>query len=216
MKKFLAVFTLFVISLNFSAKALDLPKYYKFPENYLKGKFYDSTKDFFIVATDKLNDSRFKNAVIIMLDHDEKGALGVVINKPIGIFTLGSLLKNLNDENIEEKKIYNMKLPIYWGGPLDNNKIFIIHSKDYKNNNTKNYKNVSITSDYKALLDIAQNKGPKNSLVIVGLSAWTVGQLDGEIDKGHWNLSEASEDILFEKNNEIKHQMATKNSFVRL
>ena len=216
MKKFLAVFTLFVISLNFSAKALDLPKYYKFPENYLKGKFYDSTKDFFIVATDKLNDSRFKNAVIIMLDHDEKGALGVVINKPIGIFTLGSLLKNLNDENIEEKEIYNMKLPIYWGGPLDNNKIFIIHSKDYKNNNTKNYKNVSITSDYKALLDIAQNKGPKNSLVIVGLSAWTVGQLDGEIDKGHWNLSEVSEDILFEKNNEIKHQMATKNSFVRL
>ena len=52
--------------------------------------------------------------------------------------------------------------------------------------------------------------------MIVGLSAWTVGQLDGEIDKGHWNLSEVSEDILFEKNNEIKHQMATKNSFVRL
>ena len=216
MKKLIAIFIFFVISLNFSAKALDLPKYYKFPENYLKGKFYDSTKDFFIVATDNLNDSRFKNAVIIMLDHDEKGALGIVINKPIGIFTLGSLLKNLNDENIEEKKIYNMKLPIYWGGPLDNNKIFIIHSKDYKNNNTKNYKNVSITSDYKALLDIAQKKGPKNSLVIVGLSAWTVGQLDGEIDKGHWNLSEVSEEILFEKNNEIKHQMATKNSFVRL
>jgi len=216
MKKLIAIFIFFVISLNFSAKALDLPKYYKFPENYLKGKFYDSTKDFFIVATDKLNDSRFKNAVIIMLDHDEKGALGIVINKPIGIFTLGSLLKNLNDKNIEEKKIYNMKLPIYWGGPLDNNKIFIIHSKDYKNNNTKNYKNVSITSDYKALLDIAQKKGPTNSLVIVGLSAWTVGQLDGEIDKGHWNLSEVSEEILFEKNNEIKHQMATKNSFVRL
>ena len=216
MKKLIAIFIFFVINLNFSAKALDLPKYYKFPENYLKGKFYDSTKDFFIVATDNLNDSRFKNAVIIMLDHDEKGALGIVINKPIGIFTLGSLLKNLNDQNIEEKKIYNVKLPIYWGGPLDNNKIFIIHSKDYKNNNTKNYKNVSITSDYKALLDIAQKKGPKNSLVIVGLSAWTVGQLDGEIDKGHWNLSEVSEDILFEKNNEIKHQMATKNSFVRL
>jgi len=216
MKKLIAIFIFFVINLNFSAKALDLPKYYKFPENYLKGKFYDSTKDFFIVATDNLNDSRFKNAVIIMLDHDEKGALGIVINKPIGIFTLGSLLKNLNDQNIEEKKIYNVKLPIYWGGPLDNNKIFIIHSKDYKNNNTKNYKNVSITSDYKTLLDIAQKKGPKNSLVIVGLSAWTVGQLDGEIDKGHWNLSEVSEEILFEKNNEIKHQMATKNSFVRL
>jgi len=107
-------------------------------------------------------------------------------------------------------------VPIYWGGPLDNNKILIIHSKDYKNKNTKNYDKISISNNYKALLDIAKNKGPSQSLVIIGVSAWTEGQLEGEIDKGHWNLSEITQDILFQENNEEKYIMATKNSFLRL
>ena len=151
-----------------------------------------------------------------MLDHDNKGALGVVINKPIGTVKIGSLIKDLNINDTDKKELYNFEIPIYWGGPLDNNKILILHSNDYKNQNTKNYKDISVTNDYKGLLDIARKKGPKNSLIILGISAWNIGQLEGEIDKGHWNLSEINENILFEKNNENKHIMATKNSFVRL
>ncbi len=216
MKKFLLIIATIFISLNYSAQSIDLPKYYEFPKNYLKGKYHESTKDFFIVATKKLKDSRFKNTVIVMLDHDSNGALGVVINKPLGTFKIGSFIKDLNINDPDKNKIYNFEVPVYWGGPLDNNKILIIHSNDYKNQNTKNYKNISITNDYKALLDIAQNEGPKDSLVIIGVSAWNIGQLEGEIDKGHWNLSEINQNILFEKNNENKHIMATKNSFVRL
>jgi len=216
MKKFLLIIITFFINLNYPAQSIDLPKYYQFPENYLKGKYHESTKDFFIVATDKLKDSRFKKSVIVMLDHDSNGALGVVINKPLGTFKIGSFIKDLNINDPDKNKIYNFEVPVYWGGPLDNNKILIIHSNDYKNQNTKNYKNISITNDYKALLDIAQNEGPKDSLVIIGVSAWNIGQLEGEIDKGHWNLSEINQNILFEKNNENKHIMATKNSFVRL
>ena len=216
MRKFLFIITTIFISLNYPAQSIDLPKYYEFPKNYLKGKYHESTKDFFIVATKKLKDSRFKNTVIVMLDHDSNGALGVVINKPLGTFKIGSFIKDLNINDPDKNKIYNFEVPVYWGGPLDNNKILIIHSNDYKNQNTKNYKNISITNDYKALLDIAQNEGPKDSLVIIGVSAWNIGQLEGEIDKGHWNLSEINQNILFEKNNENKHIMATKNSFVRL
>ena len=216
MKKFLLIIITVFINFNHSAQSIDLPKYYKFPENYLKGKYHESTKGFFIVATNKSQDSRFKNAVIVMLDHDNKGALGVVINKPIGTVKIGSLIKDLNINDTDKKELYNFEIPIYWGGPLDNNKILILHSNDYKNQNTKNYKDISVTNDYKALLDIARKKGPKNSLIILGISAWNIGQLEGEIDKGHWNLSEINENILFEKNNENKHIMATKNSFVRL
>ena len=216
MKKFLLIITTIFISLNYPAQSIDLPKYYEFPENYLKGKYHESTKDFFIVATNKLKDSRFKKAVIVMLEHDNKGALGVVINKPLGNFKIGSLIKDLNIDDTDKKELYDFEVPIYWGGPLDNNKLLILHSSDYKNQNTKNYKDISISNDYKALLDIAQNKGPKKKLVILGTSAWNLGQLEGEIDKGHWNLSEISENILFEKNNENKHIIATKNSFVRL
>jgi len=216
MKKFLLIIITFFINLNYPAQSIDLPKYYQFPENYLKGKYHESTKDFFIVATNKLKDSRFKKAVIVMLEHDNKGALGVVINKPLGNFKIGSLIKDLNIDDTDKKELYDFEVPIYWGGPLDNNKLLILHSSDYKNQNTKNYKDISITNDYKALLDIAQNKGPKKKLVILGVSAWNLGQLEGEIDKGHWNLSEINENILFEKNNENKHIIATKNSFVRL
>ena len=216
MKKFLLIIVTVFINFNHSAQSIDLPKYYKFPENYLKGKYHESTKDFLIVATSKLKDTRFKNAVVVMLDHDKQGALGVIINKPIGTASLASLIKDLDDKNINKKDLYNFEVPIYWGGPLDNNKILVLHSKDYKNKNTKNYKNISVTNNYKALLDIARKKGPKNSLVVVGVSAWNVGQLEGEIDKGHWNLSEINEDVIFEKNNENKHIMATKNSFIRL
>ena len=216
MKKFLLIITTIFISLNYPAQSIDLPKYYEFPKNYLKGKYHESTKDFFIVATNKLKDSRFQKAVIVMFDHDNKGALGVVINKPLGNFKIGSLIKDLNIDDTDKAELYDLEVPIYWGGPLDNNKLVILHSNDYKNQNTKSYKDISLTSDYKALLDIAKNKGPKNKLVILGVSAWNMGQLEGEIDKGHWNLSEISENILFEKNNENKHIMATKNSFVRL
>ena len=214
MRKFLLILIL-TINFNNIAKSIDLPKYYQFPENYLKGKYHETTKNFFIVATKKLKDTRFKNTVVVMLDHDEEGALGVVINKPLGFATIGSLTKGLNDETIK-KDLLNYKAPIYWGGPLDNNKILIIHSKDYENKNTKSYDKVSISNDYKALLDIAKKKGPIKSLVVIGVSAWTEGQLEGEIDKGHWNLSEITQDILFQEKNEKKHIMATDNSFVRL
>lgn len=214
MKKFLFI-TLFFFGLNNFAQSIDLPKYYQFPENYLKGKYHETTKNFFIVATEKLKDKRFKKTVIVMLDHDEQGALGIVINKPLGEVTIGSLIKGFDKQTLK-KDLLNYKVPIYWGGPLDNNKILIVHSIDYQNKKTKNYDKISISNNYKALIDIAKKKGPSKSLVIIGVSAWTEGQLEGEIDKGHWNLSEITQDILFQEKNEKKHIMATENSFMRL
>ena len=201
--------------MNNFAQSIDLPKYYQFPENYLKGKYHETTKNFFIVATEKLKDKRFKKTVIVMLDHDEQGALGIVINKPLGEVTIGSLIKGFDKQSLK-KDLLNYKVPIYWGGPLDNNKILIIHSNDYQNKKTKNYDKISISNNFKALIDIAKKKGPSKSLVIIGVSAWTEGQLEGEIDKGHWNLSEITQDILFQEKNEKKHIMATENSFMRL
>ena len=56
----------------------------KTPENYLKGKFYSSVKNHFLIATEKMNDNRFKKTVITMLENDKDGAWGFVINKPLG------------------------------------------------------------------------------------------------------------------------------------
>ncbi len=216
MRKFFIIFLIIFYCLNQSAISIDLPKYYQFPEKYIKGDFHETTKDFFLVSTELMKDPRFKNTVIVMLEHDEKGALGVVINKPLGKFNIKSLLEDSNIKGIDKSKLINHETFIYSGGPLDQNRIFIIHSKDYKNSNTKFYKNFSVANDYKTLADIAEKKGPKDSLIILGISAWTTGQLEGEIDQGSWNLSEINQDILFQENNQKKHIMATDLSFLRL
>ena len=217
MKKLLVVFFVVITAnIGFSAKSIDLPKHYKFPNNYFQGKHYDSVKDFFLIATEKIKDSRFEKTVILMLEHDEKGAFGIAINKPLGKITLGSLIGKIDDPVINKKKLYDIKIPIYWGGPLDNKKILILHSNDYKNETTKKYNDLSISSDLKTLVKIAEKKGPKKSLVILGLSAWNIGQLDGEIEMERWNLSEINVGLIFDMKNEKKWLEATNNSFIRL
>ena len=211
MKKLSSILVLSLL-FNFyiSVQALDSPK------NYLKGKFYSSVKDYFLVATKKMADQRFKNTVIIMLENDEKGAWGIVINKPLASIPLGSLIYKSRDSTNKQKELYNVKIPIYWGGPVNENEILVLHSKEYQNETTTNYKNISISSDYKILFDIADNKGPKKNLVIVGISSWGEGQLEGEMEREGWTLSEINLNLIFEMDNAEKWLNAIKNSFIRL
>ena len=211
MKKPLRIVVLFFL-FNFciSVQALDSPK------NYLKGKFYSSVKNYFLVATKKMKDPRFKNTVIIMLENSEKGAVGLVINKPLSSIPLSSLIYKSRDATNKQKELYNVKIPVYWGGPVNENKILILHSEEYKNETTINFKNISISSDYNILFEIADNKGPKKHLVILGISSWGEGQLEGEMERDHWTLSEINTDLIFETNNAKKWLNAIKNNFIRL
>ena len=217
MKKFLVVFFVVIIAnITFSAKSIDLPKHYKFPKNYFEGKYYDSVKGFFLIATEKIRDSRFEKTVILMLEHDNKGALGIVINKPMGTISLGPLINQVEDKSINKKQLYDVKIPIYWGGPVDDHKILILHSKDYKNESTKEYNNLSTSDDLATLVEIAEKKGPKKSLIVLGLAAWNTGQLDGELELERWTLSEIDEDLIFDMENKKKWLKAINNSFIRL
>ena len=211
MKKLLGILVLSLL-FNFyiSVQALDSPK------NYLEGKFYSSVKNYFLVATKKMTDPRFKNTVIIMLENDEKGAWGIVINKPLTSIPLGSLIYKSRDATNKQKELYNVKIPVYWGGPVNESKILILHSQEYKNETTINFQNISISSDYNILFEIANNKGPKKNLVIVGISSWGEGQLEGEMEKEGWTLTEINLNLIFEMDNAEKWLNAIKNSFIRL
>jgi len=186
------------------------------PKNYLKGKFYNSVKNNFLVATEKMTDDRFRKTVIVMLDNDKDGSWGLVVNKPIGKVPLRFLINTIQDRKNENKELYDVNIPIYWGGPVGEEQIYILHSQEYKNENTKNYKGISITRDYNILFDIAENKGPKKSLIILGYSGWGDGQLEGEIDQDHWILSEIDPHIIFENESNNKWPKAYKNAFIRL
>ena len=151
-----------------------------------------------------------------MLDNDEEGAWGLVVNKPIGKVPLNLLINTSQKLKNEKKELYNVEIPIFWGGPVNEKQIYILHSEEYKNETTNNYNGISITRDYKILFDIAENKGPKKSLIILGYSGWDDGQLEGEMEIDHWILSELDPQIIFDKESTNKWLKAYENSFIRL
>ena len=206
----LYVFLILLFNFYISVQALDSPK------NYLKGKFYSSVKNNLLVATGKMRDPRFANTVIVMLKNDESGSFGLVINKPLGFIPLGSLINKVEDQNSKQNELYNVKVPIYWGGPVEENIIIVLHSKEYQTENTKKYKDISVSSGYKILLEIADKKGPKKNLILIGHSGWGSGQLEGEMEGEGWILSEINTDLIFGIDNASKWLKAINNSFIGL
>ena len=66
------------------------------------------------------------------------------------------------------------------------------------------------------MFDIAKNKGPKKSLVILGYSGWGDGQLEGEMERDHWILSDLDLNIVFSDQSNTKWNIAYKNSFIKI
>jgi len=211
MNRFLAIFVLsLILNLCTVLKAQEVPR------NYLKGKFYNSVKNHLLIATNKIKGNKFSKSVVVMLKSDENGAWGLVVNKPLGNVPMGLLINDSSNLSGEVKKLLDKNISIFWGGPVESEKVFILHSNDYKNKTTKNYGNIAVSYDYKILFDIAKNKGPENSLVILGYSGWGSGQLEGEMEKDSWVLSEIDEEIIFKIDNSKKWLEAIKNSFILL
>ena len=186
------------------------------PKNYLKGKFYSSVKDHFLIATEKMKDNRFSKTVIVMLESDENRAWGLVINKRLGTMPIALLIDPSLNSSGEREELFKINIPVFWGGPVDVKEIFILHSTEYQSETTKNYGNISISQDYNILFDIAKNKGPKKSLVILGYSGWGGGQLEGEMERDHWILSDIDLDITFDRESNTKWNKAYKNSFIKI
>ena len=186
------------------------------PKNYIKGKFYSSVKNHFLIATEKMTDNRFSKTVIIMLESDKNGAWGLAINKRLGTMPIALLIDPSLNTSEEREELFKINIPIFWGGPVDPKEIFILHSNEYKSKSTIKYENISISQDYEILFDIAKNQGPKKSLVILGYSGWGKGQLEGEMERDHWILSDIDLDITFDEESKRKWDKAIKNSFIKI
>ncbi|MFN7039520.1 MAG: YqgE/AlgH family protein, partial [Alphaproteobacteria bacterium] len=118
------------------------------------------------------------------------------------------ILESLNLDSFELK----IKIPLYFGGPLEGGKGFIIHSSDYKNDVLLNLNSkISLSSNIKIIRDIATGKGPKQCIFALGYSGWQQGQLEEEIENNNWLIIPFSEEIIFSDDNEVKWENAYRN-----
>ena len=140
----------------------------------------------YLVAKQEMLDPRFKETVICMLYHDQQGAAGLVVNKPIKTISISQLFAASN--LIPPTKMEKKEVTLYWGGPVDPDHIFFIHSSDYKSKDfISSNKDFTITRSSEVLIDIARNKGPENYLILSGIAIWSPGQLDYEMGQNSWD-----------------------------
>jgi putative transcriptional regulator len=151
----------------------------------------DSLKHHFLVASPWLADPRFRGSVIYLCEHSDDGALGLVINYPLGIH-LGEILEQLDMRGGE------LDLPVFSGGPVEQERGFVLHPPGTHWQNTAQVTDsVMLTTSRDILAGIGQGDGPERFLVALGYSGWSDGQLEDELGSNAWLTCPASTDILF-------------------
>jgi putative transcriptional regulator len=149
-----------------------------------------------LIASPGLRDPRFDHAVILMVRHSAGGALGIVLNHPLGEHPLASLLDDIGEKN--SGAIGSLR--IFSGGPVQPEIGFVIHSTDYHRPETVDIDGrVAMTSSREILRDIASQHGPQMKLVAFGYAGWAAGQLEDELAQRAWFTAAADSKLIFEE-----------------
>lgn len=166
-----------------------------------------------LVATQKLGDPRFAHTVIYMVDHDAKGAMGLIVNRAYGVGPLDKLLKGFG---IEDEDVAGT-IRLHYGGPVDTGIGFVLHSTDFEGPGTRLVnKEMAITTKLEVLTAIAKGEGPKRSLFALGYAGWGPGQLEGEIARDDWVTAPADQNLIFSDDLESTWDRAIKMAGVAL
>ena len=149
-----------------------------------------------LVAAPGMGDPRFEHAVILIIGDGPDGALGIVINKPMGQQPLSSVLDALGQRDSD----VTGSLRIFSGGPVKPEVGFVIHSPDYRRPETVAITDrLSMTSSVTILRDIGGKRGPAKILVAFGYAGWGPDQLEHEIEERAWGITEADPTLVFDE-----------------
>lgn len=158
-----------------------------------------------LVATPEMRDPRFVETVLYVVRHDEHGAMAVVVNRPLARGPIADLLKAAGIEDARASG----EVILHYGGPVEPQNAFILHSDDYLPSTSKRVQDgIAFTTDPEMLRAIALGKGPKRSLLALGYAGWAPGQLEEEIKAEAWFSIPAEIEIIFGENAEEKWERA--------
>lgn len=152
----------------------------------------------FLVAMPGMADETFERTVVYLCEHTEKGALGLVINKPIDI-TLKSLFEKI------ELKLDRAELaaqPVFFGGPVQTERGFVLHeptgAESPYNSTLSVPGGLEMTTSKDVLEALAGGTGPRRVLVTLGYAGWSAGQLEDEIGRNGWLTVGADPAVIFD------------------
>lgn len=161
----------------------------------------------FLIAMPQMEDSYFANTVTYLWKHNEDGALGIVINKPLEA-CVADIFDELEIEcSIEEGPF--REEAVLAGGPVERDKGFIIHDAGQNwESSISVSEEISICTSKSILEDIASGNGPNNYLIALGCAGWEAGQLENEIIKNAWLTVPADPALIFSNDYENMTQRA--------
>ncbi len=153
----------------------------------------------FLIAMPGMGGEAFERSVVYLCEHNEKGALGLVINKPIDI-----KLKNLFEK--VELKLDREELaeqPVFFGGPVSTERGFVLHDKRGEQaapyNSTLSVPGgLDMTTSKDVLEALADGSGPHRVLITLGYSGWDAGQLEDELGRNGWLTVDADPAVIFD------------------
>ncbi len=164
-----------------------------------------SLSNHFLIAMPALDDPNFHHTTTFICEHDEDGALGVVINRPLEM-QLGEILQHMDIKACDEAILARQ---VYMGGPVQNDRGFVLHEPAGDWEATLMVTDtIGITSSRDILQAIAEGKGPDNAIITLGYAGWGAGQLEQELANNTWLSGPASSKIVFETPSEQRWQAA--------
>lgn len=150
-----------------------------------------------LVADPSLDGGYFGRTVIFVADHDASGAFGLVINRSFGTTSLTELLPETLLQTLPAT-LTEAAIPIHVGGPVERGAGFVLHTKDYRADDTREVgANLAVTTDVQILVDLARGEGPDDALVAIGYAGWSPGQLESEIARGSWTVVIPDKHLIF-------------------
>lgn len=146
----------------------------------------------FLIAVPSLRDPNFARTVVLICDHSNEGAFGLVINRLL----LSSFIPLSSSFDIRELTI---DMPVYYGGPVKPEQGYVLYSsrRDYYPS-IKIHDNLILTTAKEVLMDIAVGKGPEKFLFILGFAGWAPGQLERELMEDSWLIAPSDNRIIFD------------------
>ena len=152
----------------------------------------------FLVAMPGMTDPFFYRSVIYICEHNDDGAMGLIINAPIDI-TVAGMLKQVDIEPVHPQ-IYkeHLNMPVLNGGPVSEDRGFILHEpKDEYHSSIKMTDALTVTTSKDILGVLGTEAEPKNYIVALGYSGWTAGQLENELAENAWLTVKADPEVIF-------------------